>query len=394
MKNYRETSSERPRNCGSGLADSILLLTAPTWAGFGGAGFGAPADPVGALRHPEGSPLATLSVQAQMASVRANMAAAGIGASKAASFPAFLASLLKHFLSPDGEPGLADIVAADGRAFDARRSLDGHSWMLRALGDSFVATRSDDMLLVADLILEFLDSLLANQSIGYFEDNQGGGWRRQSSHATLLDALLTLNGATGSRRYLERASALFELFRDHLLDRASLNIGEAFDRNWRLAPGASVFHPATQARWVVLLKRYHAASGDAKALDLMRVLGARLLEQRDGRGMIVGAIGADGAVVDASLRLRDQVLLCAALQALGAHEHRLHSEMRFLESRIVALFIGPAPAGCWCESVDASGISRGGPIAMETLAATIGYVASARQAQFRAPSRSQAMHAA
>jgi mannose/cellobiose epimerase-like protein (N-acyl-D-glucosamine 2-epimerase family) len=394
MKNYREMSSERLRNGGSGLIDSILLRTVPTWVGVGCADFGAPCDPVGALRFPATAPFATLCVQAQIVSVRARMAAAGIGAAKASSFPSFLASLLAHFLSPDGESGLAEIVAANGKVFDARRSLDGHSWMLRALADSFVATRSRDMLLVSDLILEFLDSHLANHSIGYFEDNQGGGWRRQSSHATLLEAILTLHFATGSERYLKRAAALFELFRDHLLDRARLNIGEIFDRNWHPAPDSSVFHPAAHARWVALLGRYHAASGDTQALDLMRALGARLLRQRDDRGMIVSAMDANGAIADGSLKLRDQVLLCAALQVLGADERRLHSELRFLESRIAALFIDPAPAGCWCESVDARGESQGAPIAMETLVAMIAYVANARRAGARAPSQKEAMHAA
>jgi hypothetical protein len=44
--------------------------------------------------------------------------------------------------------------------------------MLRALADTYVATESRDILLIADMILEFLDRHLANDSVGYFEDNQ------------------------------------------------------------------------------------------------------------------------------------------------------------------------------------------------------------------------------
>ncbi len=396
MAHARELA-DRPFEQGSrDLTEQIQARILPTWSSLGRTDFGAPADPVGALRHPLHGPIATLRVQAQVISARAKAAASGIAAPHAPPFPAFLASLLAHFLSPDGDPGLARVVLANGRVFDAGRCLDDHAWMLRALADSYVATQSRDILLVADLILEFLDSHLASESIGYFEDNRGGGGHRQASHAHLLDAVLTLHGATGSAAYLARAASLFDLFRYHLLERDSLNIGETFDRNWRAAPtsGEPTYRTASIAQWVVLLQRYHRAANDDQALDLMRMLGLRMLAQRNEHGMLVNAVGASGVVRDASMNMRDQLLLCEALRTLAASDGRRGSELQRLEAHITRLFIDPAPKGCWCESVKANGESRGEPISIETLSMLFDHVARARTAQTAVERPTRVMHAA
>jgi len=388
MKNHGERTRLEVGRTSSTLAQHIVENVMPTWANLGRTDFGGPVDPVGAVRFSGRRPVATLSVQAQIVSARARAAAAGLAAKDAPSFPAYLATLLAHFLSPDGEPGLAHCVCASGEVLDPRRTLEDHAWMLQALADSYVATGSRDILLVADLILEFIDRHLADGPTGYFEDNQGCGERRQASHATLLGALLTLRAATGAAPYLARAAALFELFRYRLLDREGANVGEIFDRAWRVArsSGGAVFRPASAARWIVLLGRYHAAAGDPKAFDIMRDLGRRLLARCNGRGMIATATDASGAVRDPSLRLSDQMRLGAALQALGRD-----GELQQLERRIAAQFIDPAPKGCWCETIGDDGGSIGEPVSTETLAALVGYAAEARA---QVPVSKRTMHAA
>jgi mannose/cellobiose epimerase-like protein (N-acyl-D-glucosamine 2-epimerase family) len=380
----------------SGLAERILKRIMPTWSSLGRTDFGAPVDPVNALSRNGGGPVATLRVQAQIVSARARAAGAGLGRPRASSFPAYLAELLASFLSPDGEPGLARVIGADGSVLDERRTLEDHAWMLRALAESYVATEAREILLIADMIFEFLDRHLARGSIGYFEDNQGGGARRQESHACLLDAILTLHAATGGPSYLRRAASLFELFRFHLIDRATLNIGETFDRAWRAAEPAAeaVCHPASAAHWIALLRRYHRASGDAPALALMHALAARLLAQRNGSGMIVRALDASGAALDGSMSLRDQLRLCGALQAVAPGESRLAHELSALEASICARFIDPAPHGCWCESVDANGQSRSETISIETLATLVDYAANAQAARVAAPARDRSVDAA
>ena len=391
MRDHREKAKQDIGRAFSPLADAIVERVMPTWAGLGRTDFGGPADPVGALRLPGKGPVATLRVQAQMVSARARAATAGLAMKNAPSFPAYLATLLAHFLSPDGEPGLAHRVRASGEVLDRRRTLEDHAWMLQALADSHVATGSGEILVVADLILEFIDRHLADNSTGYFEDNQGCGERRQASHARLLDAVLTLQAATGSAPYLARAASLFELFCDRLLDREGSGVGESFDRAWRVAPSGdgAIFCPASAARWVVLLRRYHSASQDSKAFELMRDLGPRLLAGRNGQGMIVSAVNAAGAVRNTTLKLGDQLRFCAALRAL---EHG--GELQLLERRIAAHFIDPAPMGCWCETLDADGGSLGEPVSMETLATLVSYAVEAREARVHAPFLARTMYAA
>jgi len=396
MGNDRVLAAAQPDHAAPRLPEQILNRIMPTWSSLGRTEFGAPVDPVNALRLPGEGPIATLRVQAQIVSARARAAAAGLAGPKGSSFPAYLATLLTNFLSPDGDPGLARVVAADGRVLDDRRSLEDHAWLLKALADSYVATDSREILLIADMVLEFLDRHLANASIGYFEDNQGGGGRRQASHAHLLDAILTLHAATGSPTYLKRASALFELFHFHLLDRASMNVGETFDRSWRVTEpsGRPIHHPASAAHWIVLLRRYGNANGDAEALSLMHALGSRLLAQRNERGMLTRSIDAGGAAQDPSMSLRDQLHLAAAMLALTAGERRRANEVGQLETHIAAQFINPAPKGCWCESVDSDGRSRGEPVSIETLATLVNYAANARHACASPPTVERAMQAA
>ena len=65
-----------------------------------------------------------------------------------------------------------------------------------------------------------------------------------------------------------------------------------------------------------------------------------------------------------------------------------------LETVIEARFIDPAPRGCWCESVDARGVSCGEPLSMATLATLVNYAVDAESAHAAGAEPELAMHAA
>jgi len=344
----------------------------PAWRGADAIA-GRLVDPVGAMTDGRAAPVASLRVQAQRIDA---LATAGLFSNAAADLrraTALLAAVLDQFLSADGEPGFPRAIDLEGDVVDPSRDFEAHAWLLRAVAKVHAMTRSSETLLVADLILEFLDAHLKRGEVGYRPDTSGGQIAGQRGHLRLLEGLLALHRATERPCDLARAQRIVELFRFHLLDRAAGGVPERFDPDWRavhVGPTA-FFFPRTSAEWVVALSRFRRQSGDGRVAADLAVLRRTLLSSRGGDGLIADVVGLDGKPAADGAALAAQLAFFGALHALdGVSEAGARAALA-LDARIAELFLAPAVKGCWIESLDGEGRSRGEPLRVSTLASLV-----------------------
>jgi mannose/cellobiose epimerase-like protein (N-acyl-D-glucosamine 2-epimerase family) len=358
----------------------IVQCVLPAWSNAAGGDI--LADPAGALRSPSLGVAATLIQQSALVDASARAAAGGLGTQAPTRFASWLSHILTRFLSPDGEPGFVRAIASARPVADATRGLEDHGWALRALASVHAATGSPELPLIADLVLDFVEGAMSCRDGGYCDDSAGNPVRRQAGHARLLDALLALHQSTGASRYLDRARGIVEFALLHFIDDKSNLVLEAFDRDWRLPAkgGGLVMRPSSTAEWIALLARFQSISPAREIERALERLGAALLRARDRDGLLVAAVDQNGAIVDPSRTLRGQLRLCAALAAIDPAGHGAHAAIARLENRIAAMFLKQAPIGCWCERVDARGVSTGHPVSMTTLSLLLEYFALAAAA--------------
>lgn len=166
----------------------------------------------------------------------------------------------------------------EGAALDRHKDLYGHAFALFALAYLHRAFAAPGALALAEGTIDILERRLAAPHGGFWE-RATEDWspdteaRRQNPHMHLLEAMLALYEASGSRVWLDRAAALIALFASRLYDGESRTLGEHFAADWSPHPEhGHIVEPGHHFEWVWLLHRYQALSGenhvDRAAADL------------------------------------------------------------------------------------------------------------------------------
>jgi mannose/cellobiose epimerase-like protein (N-acyl-D-glucosamine 2-epimerase family) len=364
------------------IATLVTQTIIPAWASaFDGSGCRL-VDPVGSLRDPRAAPVATLRTQAQRIDAVAECALAGLGGANAPRAAHLLALGLQQFLGADGEPGFPRAVDSEGAVVDSARDFESHAWLLRSVAKVYALTGAPETLLVADLILDFLDSHLAHAVAGYRPDGSGGRLGGQRGHLRLLEGILILHRHGGRRQDFDRACALTELFRYHLLDRAAGMVPEYFDRDWRAVESDedAVFKPRTAAQWIVALTQFRAQGGDPGLAAEIAILRRGLSNCVDARGFVPETVQPGGRATSEGAELATQLSFFAATQAIDGFGEKARERLGDLDRAIAATFLEQAVTGCWIESVDAKNWSRGAPVRLSTLTALVHHCAQTASA--------------
>jgi len=376
------TPNDRNGDCspriGAVIADAII----PAWATAFDVSSCRLVDPVGAIAGRHTAPVATLRAQSQRIDAIAEAAMAGLGGANASRAAHLLARTLRLFLGSDGEPGFPRAVNADGAVVDPARDFESHAWLLRAVAKVYALTGAPETLLVADLVLEYLDINLAHGIAGYRPDGLGGRLGGQRGHLRLLEGVLTLHRHGGRQKDFARACALVELFRYHLLDRAAGMVPEYFDRDWRAVAtdAQAAYRPRSTAQWIVALTQFRAQGGDPSLAAEIAILRRGMFGSLTAQGLLPETVGADGRPACDGAELATQLAYFAAAQAIDGYSGKSRERLLDLDRRIAETFLEPAVKGCWIEGVDAKNASRGAPPRLSTLAALVRHCALAQSA--------------
>lgn len=266
------------------------------------------------------------------------------------------ASMRRDFHRPDGRDGWVFSIAHDGSVADATRDLYSHAFVLLAVASYVNAIGDRSALAVADETLAFVDGHLAAPNGGYFDASpRPDSLRRQNPHMHMLEGLLSLWGASGERRYLDRAAELFDLFAAHFFQPDHGVLGEYYDDNLERVPGATgdIVEPGHHCEWVWLLRWFERESGRAVTsyVDALYRHADKFGYDKD--GLIVDELLRDGRVHKPSRRTWPMTegikanLAEAAMGRPGAVERAIS-----LADRLHRHFLEGAALGGWMDRLD------------------------------------------
>lgn len=271
------------------------------------------------------------------------------------------ASVQRDYHRPDGREGWVFSVNADGSVADAKRDLYSHAFVLLATASYVGATGKREALRVADETLDFLDRELKAPKAGGYVDAlpPADALRRQNPHMHMFEALLALWKVSADRKYLDRATQIFELFRTRFFQpREGAGEGvliEYFDSDLKPASGASgqIVEPGHHCEWIWLLRNFERETGQSVQPFVDGLYAHAQRYGYDGRGLIVDELYSDGRVKMPSHRVWP-VTEAIKANVVEAARGRSGAEQRIVslvESLRDCYFVGTASGG-WMDRLD------------------------------------------
>ena len=194
-----------------------------------------------------------------------------------------------------------------GVSLDSARDAYDHAFVIFAMALYHRACASQEALQLAEQAFRFLESNLCDAVHGgFFEEYPSTHKlpRRQNPHMHLLEAVLAMHAATGQKIWMDRASAIIELFKEFFFDRKTGSLVEFFDKKWNVARGNPGLQrePGHQFEWVWLLGQYanQAGANDfEKYAEALFAFGTRHGIDPGGllRGIVIDSVSVDGTAL-------------------------------------------------------------------------------------------------
>lgn len=277
---------------------------------------------------------------------------------------ALAASGLEYMLtfcrSPDGRPGYVHILNADGSVLDAKRDTYDHAFVLLALATAYRLFRDGQILSHIYEVVDFIDEHLTDAGGGLLDSDKGGDLRRQNPHMHMFEAMLALFEATGHSNFLHRATALFNIFRNHLFDESTGRLGEYFSSDWRRLEvlGMPDVEPGHHMEWAWLLRWYSRFSG-AKVDSYCHILRNTVVNNRSADGFLVDGTDLAGTLTHRTQRFWPQIEEAKAWSAEAALGCSVSAEQaRATLERFAWKYLNhPTTKGGWFDQFDERGTS-------------------------------------
>lgn len=270
------------------------------------------------------------------------------------------ASMVRDYYRREGRDGWAFTIGTDGAIVDGTRDLYAQAFVLLAAAWHVRATGERSALLVVDETLDFFDrEMKAPRAGGFLEALPVRDVpRRQNPHMHMFEGLLSLWAATGMRRYLDRAAAIFELFRVHFFLPESGVLGEYFDAELRSAKGDSgrVVEPGHHYEWIWLLRWFERESGHQVQSWVDALYAHADRHGFDAEGLIVDEVGSDGRALLPSHRTWPVTeAIKANLVEAEAGRPGAAEKAATLTEALLDRFLAPAVRGGWIDRLDEQG---------------------------------------
>lgn len=285
------------------------------------------------------------------------------------------ASMVRDYHRRDSRDGWAFTIGTDGAVVDGTRDLYAQAFVLLAVAWHVKATGDRSVLTVADETLEFFDrEMKAPRAGGFLEAlPERDGPRRQNPHMHMFEGLLSLWSATGIRRYLDRATAIFELFRSHFFLSEFGVLGEYFDADLRPARGdaGKIVEPGHHYEWIWLLRWFERESGQEVQSWVDALYAHADRHGFDGQGLIADEVSSDGRVLLPSHRTWPVTeAIKANLVEAQAGRQGAAEKAAVLTELLLDRYLSPAVRGGWIDRLN----ERGRPVADFMPASTLYHV--------------------
>lgn len=158
--------------------------------------------------------------------------------------------------------GCAFLLNPDGSLNDDFRDTYSHAFVILAGAWRYIAFKDEQSLEIAKATLDFLDTNMAADNGGWHEGLPANFPRRQNPHMHMFEALMALYDATSDKQYLDRATDVFDLFKQYFFNPNHGTIVEFFNADWSRADNnGGPLEPGHMMEWCWLLRQYQDRTG-------------------------------------------------------------------------------------------------------------------------------------
>ncbi len=229
--------------------------------------------------QPDLSSNVRLRVQARQIFVYAvanHMGWSDVGRTRAESILAFMDRVAKH---PTAESGYTHLLDSHFEVIDAKQDLYDHAFYILANISCYRAFGLRSALKKARSLLDYIDTRFKSSNGGWIEGDYEYKLRRQNPHMHLFEAFLTAYDATKEQYWLDRATGIFQLFKNYFYDKDTAVVREFFTDDWELPAEENklAVQPGHMMEWVWLLCWYSDRSKE-DVLQYVNALYDRALE--------------------------------------------------------------------------------------------------------------------
>ena len=269
------------------------------------------------------------------------------------------AHLTNHGWHSDG--GWIHVAAPDGQVRDDRRDTYDHAFVLLGLAHMAKATGRADVRTWFERTLEFVDTKLADRVHGGFiEGLPAEGPRRANPHMHLLEAWLACYELTGEHEFLQRATAMVDLFDRHFFDTETWTVTEFFQGPaWGTLADkqGQVAEPGHHYEWIWLLKRYESMSGHSRHNQCLKLFAfAESFGRNRASGLVYDEVNKDGTFERETSRCWPQTEALKALLALDkSGVQGLGPRIDEALSHLLDTCLAGTVPGAWRDQFDGSG---------------------------------------
>jgi mannose/cellobiose epimerase-like protein (N-acyl-D-glucosamine 2-epimerase family) len=281
-----------------------------------------------------------------------------------------LEHLLSRAWSPEGKPGFAERLRADGSVESARRDAYDHAFALLALGWLARASGDAQVRSLLDVVFAFVREDLSDPQGFLLESLPPALPRRQNPHMHMFEAMLALAETVAHPDALAEAARYRRMLETTFLDRKTRYLLEFFDDDWKsvIENGASLVEPGHMAEWVWLLRKHDQLTGQSASPLGTHFLGAALRAAEPVHGFLIDEIDTLSHPRKLSRRLWPQTeLIKAWLAQAETGADRADEAAEQMIARLMENYLsGPFPGG-WFDQFDAQGATMGEFVPASTL---------------------------
>lgn len=271
-----------------------------------------------------------------------------------------------HFITRSGRTdngGWASVLARDGSIIDKTEDCYDQACVLLALAHAHRIGNKQALPLAIETFA-FLDNYLADKhGRGFIESTQTDPtyrYRRSNPHMHLLESFLAWYDVTGDKDYLQRASHIVELFKQHFFDDDTWTLAEYYETDWQRAKTAEgdICEPGHHFEWSSLLIDFSNKTNDRSVIKLAKKLYASTIANGLNRatGLAYNTISRHGLPINTNSRSWPQTEAIKAALALDGNDGPdLKPEIEARVGRLFRWHIEAAPKGLWIDLISENG---------------------------------------
>ncbi len=252
----------------------------------------------------------------------------------------------------------------DGSLLDPEMDLYDTAFIVLGLTAYHRLTQKPEVLALLESTLLMVRANLSAVAGGYHQSKSDRKFMRQNPHMHWFESMILAFEATGDRRYLVEAQALYGLARDRVIDGKTGALRELFDLRWK--PVRERFRilvePGHHYEWAWLLARA------GKHMTVDPSLGPKICGFADrygvdpATGMVFDQVSAGGKVTQRTHRLWVQTeALKAWMVRSDVGEEARTRRIGQLEAGVLRSYFDREPRGSWGDRLEAGGRLLPGP---------------------------------